>query len=334
MFFMQQARNVPKVDRARSLARLWPWVVLAAAAVGATAWLSALQQPDVADSADTPVRWGFAAGALLWLAGAVVAWFAGAALARARQTVALHDARCETQALMQMLDVWHWQSDEAHHLVRWQPPQAAPASAWAGHSAGQPVWERFDARGAAHLRERMQAQASIADLVVEQSTTQGNSTRWQMRGVPRLDASGRFAGYIGTARCIEASPGDGVTQQLLWATLDAVPAPVLVLDGGDPPRVLRANEAAARWLGSEVSPANGRKLDELLESQSSELRDAVAAALEWGSAHTAQWQLRCSASTSGGPAADPSRTRTLMLWPNATGAWHPTPCDATPPITR
>jgi PAS domain-containing protein len=333
MFFMQQARNVPQDDRARSLARLWPWGVLAAAALGA-AWLGALQQPDVADSPDTPVAWGFAVGALVCLAGAVLAWFAGAASARARQAVALRDARCESQALMQMLDVWHWQSDEAHHLVRWQPPRAAPASAWAGRSAAQPVWERFDARDAAHLRERMQAQAPIADLVVEQSTAPGSSTHWQMRGVPRLDASGRFAGYIGTARRIEASHDDGVTQQLLWATLEAAPAPVLVLDGGDPPRVLRANEAAARWLGHEVSRLNGRGLAELLESQPSELRDAVTTALESGSAQSAQWQLRSSASTSGGPAADPSQTRTLMLCPSATGASHPTPCDATPPTMR
>jgi len=334
MFFMQQARNVPQDDRARSLARLWPWLVLAAAAVGATALLSALQQPDLADSPDTSVGWGFAVGALLCLAGAVLAWFAGAALARARQTVALHDARCETQALMQMLDEWHWQSDEAHHLVRWQPPRAAPASAWAGRSAGQPVWERFDARGAAHLRERMQAQAAIADLVVEQLTPPGSSTRWQMRGVPRLDASGRFAGYIGTARRIEVPQGDGVTQQLLWTTLEAVPAPVLVLDGADPPRILRTNEAAARWLGREVSRLNGRTLTELLESQSSELRDAVTAALESGAAQTAQWQLRCSAASSGGLAAETSPTRTLVLSPSTTGRPRATPRDAAPPFVH
>jgi PAS domain-containing protein len=334
MFFMQQARNVPQDDRARSPAKLWPWIVLAVAAAAAAAWLGALQQPAVADSVDTPVGWGFAAGALLCLAGAVLAWFAGAALARERQAVALHDARCETQALMQMLDVWHWQSDETHRLVRWQPPQAAPASAWAGRSAGQPVWERFDARGAAHLRERMQAQAAIADLVVEQLTPPGSSTRWQMRGVPRLDASGRFSGYIGTARRIEASQGDGVTQQLLWTTLEAVPAPVLVLDGADPPRILRTNEAAARWLGRAVSPVNGRTLAELLTSQSPELRDAVTAALESGSAHTAQWQLRCSAASSAGLAADASPTRTLVLRPNTTGRPRATPRDAVPPFVH
>ena len=313
MFLMQQVRKVPQDERERSSARRWPWLLIAAAVLGAVVWLAGLQQPEVAGAAEPPSRWGFAAGALVALVAAVLAWFAGAALARAREALALHDARSETQALTQLLDVWHWQCDEACRLVRWQPPQAAPASAWAGRSAGQPVWERFDADSAAQLRERMQAQAPIADLLVQQSTAQGGSTRWQLRGLPRLDANGRFAGYVGTARCIDEPRTDDATPELLRAALEVVPAPMLVLDGGDPPRLLCANGAAARWLGSETPLPNGRPLPELLASQPAELRDAVATALASGSASTAEWQLRCSAAAvqRADSAADASRVLTL-----------------------
>lgn len=319
MFLMQQLRNVPQDERERSSARRWPWLVLASAVVGAGVWLAGLQQPGIVGTGETPSRWGFAAGALLALVAAVLAWFAGAALARARGAIALQAARSETQALTQLLDVWHWQCDPACRLVRWQPPQAAPASAWAGRSAGQPLWDRFEGDSAAQLRERMQARAPITDLVVQQSSAQGRPTRWQLRGLPRLDASGRFAGYVGTARCIDEPGGDSATPGLLRATLEAVPGPMLVLDGGEPPRLLYANGAAARWLGSEAPLPNGRPLPELLAAQPSELRDAVSTALASGGASTAQWQLRCSAAASQPPesAADASRVLALRAHPAA-----------------
>jgi signal transduction histidine kinase len=328
MFLMQQVRNVPQDERERSSARRWPWLVAAAAVAGAIVWLAGLQQPDLAGAPDTPPRWGFAAGALVALVAAVLAWFAGAALARAREALALHDARSETQALTQLLDVWHWQCDEACRLVRWQPPQAAPASAWAGRSAGQPLWDRFDADGAAQLRERVQARAPIHDLVVQQSNAQGSPTRWQIRGLPRLDANGRFTGYTGTARCIDEQCGDLAAPGVLRAMLDAVPGPMLVIDGGDPPRLRHANRAAARWLGSEAPLAAGRPLTELLAGQPAELREAVDAALVSGSASTAQWQLGCSAVASHRLNSPVDAWRVLALTGHPVASRRAAPADA------
>jgi signal transduction histidine kinase len=142
--------------------------------------------------------WLFACLALLLVA--LGAFGAGALLARRRHADALRDSRLQTQLLTQLLDVWQWQTDRHHRLVRLQPPMGAPASAWAaGTSGGQPLWERFNgaASGAAGLRAQLESMVPLADVAVRQS---GSDTDWCMRGTPRFDAEGEFAGYIGTAR--------------------------------------------------------------------------------------------------------------------------------------
>jgi signal transduction histidine kinase len=106
----------------------------------------------------------YAALALLLTAGACA--FAGAAWASERQARRLHEARQAHQALLQLTDDWVWQTDADHRLVRMQPPQAAPASAWAaGAGRGQLLWERFE--DAEHtLQERLNAQAVLPALQV------------------------------------------------------------------------------------------------------------------------------------------------------------------------
>jgi signal transduction histidine kinase len=148
----------------------------------------------------------YAALALLLSAGACA--FAGAAWGHERQARRLHEARQAHQALLQLTDDWVWQTDADHRLVRMQPPQAAPASAWAaGAGRGQLLWERFD--DAEHsLQGRLQAQAVLPALQVMPAAAapaaEGEAARqpagWLLRGVPRFDDHGAFCGYLGIAR--------------------------------------------------------------------------------------------------------------------------------------
>jgi signal transduction histidine kinase len=148
----------------------------------------------------------YAALALLLSAGACA--FAGAAWGDERHARRLHEARQAHQTLLQLTDDWVWQTDADHRLVRMQPPQAAPASAWAaGAGRGQLLWERFD--DAEHsLQDRLQARAVLPALQVMPANTapapEGTAARqptgWLLRGMPRFDHHGTFCGYLGIAR--------------------------------------------------------------------------------------------------------------------------------------
>ena len=174
-----------------------PVLPLALVAAALVAGLLAMQAP-----AGSSV---YAVLALLLSAAACA--FAGAAWAGERQARRLHEARQAHQALLQLTDDWVWQTDADHRLVRMQPPQAAPASAWAaGAGRGQLLWERFE--DAEHtLQERLQAQAVLPALQVLSAPApagEAGATRagagWQLRGVPRFDHHGVFCGYLGIAR--------------------------------------------------------------------------------------------------------------------------------------
>jgi signal transduction histidine kinase len=141
------------------------------------------------------------AAAFFAVAGvAALAWWAGQLVERGRTTGLLREARMQAQMLAHLLDVWHWQTDREHRLTRLQPPQGAPASAWGEGSATQFLWERF---GGGELRERLAAQAPLQDLRVQQVQAAEPSTPWSLRGLPRFDGQGHFAGYVGTARVLE-----------------------------------------------------------------------------------------------------------------------------------
>lgn len=147
------------------------------------------------------------AGWLLLLTGAAAAWIAGSALARWHMAEQVREARADTQSLAQLLDVWQWRTDRDHRLVRLQPPQDAPASSWVGGATPSPVaqrlWDRFDAGDA--LRARLDAQAGFVDVPATRRS--GEVTEhWLLRGVPRFDATGEFAGYSGTARLLPSAP--------------------------------------------------------------------------------------------------------------------------------
>jgi hypothetical protein len=172
-------------------------LALVAAALSWLLLAASVSVDEPASHGDPADPWRLASIGLVLLAiGAAGAWCAATQLERWRHADRLHDARAETHAWQSLLDVWQWQTDREHHLVRLQPPHGAPASAWAGRAAGQRLWERFDSGDPEALHERMAARAALVDV----AATQAGGSRWVLRGVPRFDAAGQFAGYVGTAR--------------------------------------------------------------------------------------------------------------------------------------
>jgi signal transduction histidine kinase len=118
---------------------------------------------------------------------------------RSRHRRELREARAQGQLLAQLLDVWQWQTDRHHRLMRLQPPAGAPAEAWShGDWGGQPLWERFVAYSDS-LRAQLESMVALGDVAVRPVGSMQDGD-WLLRGVPRFDAEGQFEGYVGTAR--------------------------------------------------------------------------------------------------------------------------------------
>ena len=122
--------------------------------------------------------------------------------------------------LGQMLDVWCWQTDAQHRLIRLQPPPGASAATWGDGvggvggvgavGAGERLWQRFcDTEPT--LPARLAARVALGDLLLLPAPPDGAqgdlpAPSWRLRGQPHWDGQGRFAGFLGVAWPTE--PGD------------------------------------------------------------------------------------------------------------------------------
>lgn len=211
-----------------------------------------------------------------------VGWHVGVRLTRQRYGEALREARVHAQALVHLQPDWQWQTDAQHHLVRWQAPLGAPASSWIGAAATQALWERFElpghdeARaGAASLRQRLDEQAPFTELEVagqiDGSAAAQFSGRWLLRAQVCLDASGRFSGYLGTARQLPAAQ----PSRLDW--LRALPGPALLIETNESPKLIDLNPAAAEWLGQREAALRGSAWSEAQRGLDAALREGLQA---------------------------------------------------------
>jgi len=196
----------------------------------------------------------FAGLALLLVAAGALA--TGASWGRQRQQSRLREARVQQQLLGQLLDVWQWQTDAEHRLVRFQPPQRAPSSSWVeGAFSGELLWHRFDDSDHS-LQARLLAQSPLSDLRVLQPNG-GVRRHWRLRGLPRFDERGRFAGYLGVAEPTDASDALATAQQALETLLLHGPGALCLASPGNDGQGLvlrRANTAACALLGLRDEP--------------------------------------------------------------------------------
>ena len=233
-------------------------------------------------------------GALALLLATAGALLAGVGWSRQHQRDQLHDARLQTQLLGQLSDGWCWQTDAEHRLVRLQPPLAAPASAWVGGApGGEPLWRRFD--DAAHsLQPRMLAQAPLGDMRVTQYAAQGPRA-WRLRGLPRFDARGRFAGYLGMAWPTDSADASAAARQGLEALLQQGPVALcLAAPGTDGSGwvLQQASPPARALLGLDGAPDGSLPWPQALERLPAGLREAVLG-LRPGQAVSAEgWHAR------------------------------------------
>ncbi|MCV2354988.1 GHKL domain-containing protein [Paucibacter sp. B2R-40] len=190
--------------------------------------------------------------ALVLLVVAALAWHIGVRLTRQQFFAALREARMHAQTLAQLQPHCQWASDANHRLVRWQAPQAALSSLWAGAAAPQALWERFDLLddGAQSLRQRLEEQAAHFDLQVLSSD--GSGARWRLRAIACTDEQGRFCGYQGSAEALPPASLTGIEHR--W--MEALPGPAWLLDDASAQglaRVLAQNKQAAALSGAAAS---------------------------------------------------------------------------------
>ena len=284
-----------------------PLALLAAAVVAA---LLAAQQVLPA--------WLGALGLLLTAAGALLS---GAYWSRQRQLDHLRDARLHNQLLGQMIDVWCWQTDADHRLVKLQPPHGAPSSAWvAGAFSGECLWQRYD--DAAHsLQPRMQSQAPLGDLTVLQPASEPGALPrpWRLRGLPRFDGRGRFCGYLGVAWPLEGRHQTERAQQGFDRLLQHGPVALcLALPDGEGWRLHRASPTACAMLGLKALPDQALPWPEALSALPQALRERVLALAPGESCEADGW---CARLEHLGRDDDPDgRALLLALVPGQAGA--------------
>jgi signal transduction histidine kinase len=153
----------------------------------------------------------------LWLAAAIaaLALVVGALLAwRTMQSQrslgdALRRTREERESLVELLDVWAWQSDAEHRLVSLRAPRGVPANLWslpASSSVPTPfIWDHFACASPAVLRSQIENHAPLDDLPVSIAVDAGARRQGLLRGRMRSDAEGHFAGYVGLLRDVTPS---------------------------------------------------------------------------------------------------------------------------------
>ncbi len=273
---------------------------------------------------------------LLLLASVALGWQLGVRLTRQRLGEALRDSRGQLQAWAQLSPDWQWQTDAQHHLVRWQAPQAAPASSWVGLAATQALWERFELvdAPAALLQERLQQHSGFSALRVRARPEQGPAAQfagdWLLSAQARFDGQGRFDGFCGIARPLReevaplvASPAPADLQAAgllpprdagdddgrLTGWIQSLPGPAWLLSAEPAPatRLLALNGAAAQLMGRPVDQLGGESWLACLDMLPEEVRLAAQTPAAAEGLACGPWWLCLSAA--------PGGLRLLSLWP-------------------
>lgn len=284
---MNQARHDESATSGRSL----PWVGILAALAAAAILFGVVQsfRQSAAATSDMP----FVSGWWLGLAiGSLLVMSAAFFLARRYRLRQRHiAARIHNTQLVDLLDVWFWQTDNEFRLTTIRPPLGAPDQYWLwAQATGTLIWDLWPSAEAhadqmgeapaaesvakAMLSTRLRARAPIVDARVQWQQSGETSGFW-LRGVPRYDLAGRFIGFEGTLRRADAASKVRAIPSAVPATVEmttaaalniadavmrSLPSPASLLEWGatDQSRlVLRLNaEAASYFQHMEYAPSD------------------------------------------------------------------------------
>ena len=253
----------PWPARARTAA-----LFLAGASLSLPAWCQGEAQQLLALS-------GAASVLALLLALGVLGWGIHSQRRQRRLAAELQRSRAEAHSLGQLLDVWQWRTDPQHRLSGLKPPQGSATLLADLPTGPRLVWSHFttDDDTSRRLQALFLQQAPLAGVRVLRLA--GENAYWVLNGTPLLDETGRFDGYLGTARELPDT-----NAALMNELLNALPMPVLRFNlggAGQLPVLSGSNTAAALWLG-DVPP--GRlPLLELLHRLPAALRASVEQAV-------------------------------------------------------
>ncbi len=219
--------------------------------------------------------WGFIALSLLALGGC--AYALGQARARAIAQALLHEARSAAREWRELQQAWTWETDAQHRLIAWQGPAAPPTDRCT-------LFASDHAPGAAELTRQLRTERAFAGLQLRAEPATEGAEAWVLSGRPRHDDAGRFCGYAGIARPVDAEYALQADAAALPALMAALPGPALLARHGSQGwRVVLLNpDARALWPAlvataplSEaldvLPPAVGRALHELDPSCATEL---------------------------------------------------------------
>lgn len=142
------------------------------------------------------------------------------------------DERRQARRLVDLLDVWFWQTETQHRVTVLRPPLGAGERSWeeaaqvGAAEVGSLLWEVFSFDAPTTLTARLNAQAPVVDMPVAWVRRGAGTSRWMLRGVPRFDARGRFLGYEGTLRPLgaevaEPAPAEEPTAETATAAEEA-----------------------------------------------------------------------------------------------------------------
>ncbi len=243
------------------------------------------------DQASTPVL----LGALLLLALPLCAWLAyalGALRERQRGRAELRSAREALRQAEQLQGGWSWQTDATNRLLAWRGPGQAPTRTCA-------LFDPPPADGV--LLGRLLSGQAFSNLRLRGAEPLDGSRGWNLRGVPRLDEAGAFAGFVGCARPTDDDDALRIAACALTPLLAANPVPtVLAVHSVDGWCVHQANAAAlAQWPA--VAP--GSDLAELLAQLPADLGAAVSRVTHATSHEEQGWQFSAVGPLPGGTLA-------------------------------
>jgi signal transduction histidine kinase len=216
----------------------------------------------------TGSAWTLAGLFAVALLASALAYALGALRERRRSERSLRETRAELRTWQQLGEGWHWQTDSAHRLTLWQGPGRGAVGECA----------LFDARQAALLARLRGMQAFNGLKLVSHPPAEG-VTAWALRGVPRHDDLGAFAGFIGSAQPLDGTAALAADAAALPALLNAWPGPALLAwqsaDGGW--RVEQSNAAARGLWPALQGPSDLSALAaQLPPAAAAALRDALA----------------------------------------------------------